>query len=124
VVSDAAGGPPDVVLMASGSEVEIAVAAAAELAVTGIRVRVVSMPCAPLFAAQDAAWRDEVLPPGVTRRIAIEAGVPDLWGRFVGPAGRVFGMTTFGESAPAKELYEHFGLTAAHLVRAATEMMR
>ncbi|MCC7330834.1 MAG: hypothetical protein IT484_11905, partial [Gammaproteobacteria bacterium] len=72
--------------------------------------------------AQDAAWQEAVLPAAVTRRIAIEAGVTDLWYRFVGPAGRVIGMHGFGESAPAKALFEHFGLTADHVVRLAREL--
>ncbi|MFO1356488.1 MAG: transketolase [Gammaproteobacteria bacterium] len=120
VLMDAAN--PDIILMASGSEVALAMAAAAQLAASGCRVRVVSMPCAPLFAAQDAAWQEAVLPAAVTRRIAIEAGVTDLWYRFVGPAGRVIGMHGFGESAPAKALFEHFGLTADHVVRLAREL--
>ncbi|CAG0940793.1 transketolase [Gammaproteobacteria bacterium] len=120
VLMDAAN--PDIILMASGSEVALAMAAAAQLAASGCRARVVSMPCAPLFAAQDAAWQEAVLPAAVTRRIAIEAGVTDLWYRFVGPAGRVIGMHGFGESAPAKALFEHFGLTADHIVRLAREL--
>ena len=114
-------GTPDIVLMASGSEVSLAMAAADKLAAQGRGVRVVSMPSLALFAAQDAAWQEQVLPARLTRRVAIEAGVPDLWYRFVGPAGRVQGMRSFGESAPAKDLFPHFGFTVDHIVRLALE---
>lgn len=122
VLSDDAGGPPDLILMASGSEVAIAMEAAGRLRKEGSRVRVVSVPCARLFEAQDAAWQEEVLPAAVGRRIAIEAGVTDLWYRHVGPGGRVLGMHSFGASAPAGALFEHFGLTADHVVRLAREI--
>ncbi len=121
VLKDA--GPADIILMASGSEMSLAMAAAAELGQRGHRARVVSMPCAPLFAAQDAAYRESVLPAAVTCRVAIEAGVPDLWYRHVGPTGRVLGMNTFGESAPAKDLFAHFGFTTDHVVKAALELL-
>ncbi len=114
-------GQPEIILMASGSEVSLAIAAADQLAARGRGVRVVSMPCVQLFAAQDRAYREAVLPPGLTRRVAIEAGVPDLWYRHVGPGGRVIGMTGFGESAPAGELFAHFGFTAEHVVKAALD---
>jgi transketolase len=116
-------GTPDIVIMASGSEVSLAAAAAAELATRGHRVRVVSMPCAQLFAAQDAAYRESVLPAAVTRRIAIEAGVPDLWYRHVGAGGRVLGISRFGESAPAKDLFAHFGFTTGNVVKTALELL-
>jgi transketolase len=98
-------------IIASGSEVELAMRAAALLAEEGVAVRVVSMPCIEVFREQDAAWRDAVLPPRVTARLAVEAGVPDSWYPFVGAAGDVVGMRRFGESAPAGELFEHFGFT-------------
>jgi len=88
------------------------------LAERGRRVRVVSMPSTSVFDAQEAAWRDAVLPPAVTRRVAIEAGVPDGWWRYVGPRGRVIGMHGFGASAPAKDLFRHFGFTSAAVVEA------
>ncbi|MCC7257994.1 MAG: transketolase [Gammaproteobacteria bacterium] len=112
-------GRPQLILMASGSEVSLAMAAAAELAAAGHGVRVVSMPCMQLFAAQDAAYREAVLPQAVTRRVAIEAGVPDLWHRHVGAHGRVIGIERFGESAPAKELFQRFGFTVDAVVQAA-----
>jgi transketolase len=108
-------GVPECVLIATGSEVALAVEAAKALAGKGRRVRVVSMPCTSLFDAQDAAYRASVLPAGV-RRVAIEAGVRDSWYRYVGTEGAVIGMDTFGASAPAKKLFEHFGLTAADVV--------
>jgi transketolase len=121
VLSD--DGRPDIILMASGSEVSLAVAAAGELGKRGHRARVVSMPCVQLFMAQDAAYRESVLPVAVTRRVAIEAGVPDLWHRHVGSTGRVIGLSRFGESAPAKELFAHFGFTADNVVKTALELL-
>ena len=103
------------VIMATGSEVALAVAAAQQLEAEGIGVRVVSMPCIEAFRAQDAAWRQEVLPPALKARLAVEAGVPDSWYPFVGDAGAVIGMQRFGESAPAPRLFEHFGFTAANV---------
>jgi transketolase len=109
--------------MTSGSEVGLAMAAAAELTNRGHRARVVSMPCAQIFAAQDGVYRESVLPAAVTRRIAIEAGVPDLWYRHVGPTGRVLGIDTFGESAPAKDLFAHFGFTVDNVVKNALDLL-
>jgi len=118
-----AGSTPECILIATGSEVALAVEAARELAGRGRRARVVSMPCTSVFDAQDAAWRDAVLPPGVTARVAIEAGVPDGWWRYVGPRGRVIGMARFGASAPAKDLFRHFGITSAAVVEAAESLL-
>ncbi|MGD8976705.1 MAG: transketolase, partial [Gammaproteobacteria bacterium] len=106
-------GDPDLILIASGSEVGLAVAAASEFAAEGQRVRVVSMPCTEVFDAQDASYRDQVLPPAVTRRVAIEAGASGLWWRYVGGQGAVVGVDRFGESAPAGEVFEKFGFTVA-----------
>ena len=103
------------IIIATGSEVALAVVAAGQLAAEGIGVRVVSMPCIEAFRAQDAAWREAVLPPTVKARLAVEAGVPDSWYPFVGDAGAVIGIERFGESAPAGELFEHFGFTVAHV---------
>jgi transketolase len=122
VLVDGAG-PPECILIATGSEVALAVEAARELAARGRRVRVVSMPCTSVFDAQDAGWRDAVLPPAVTRRVAIEAGVPDGWWRYVGPRGRVIGMTRFGASAPGKDLFRHFGFTSAAVIEAAESLL-
>jgi transketolase len=110
--------PLSVVLIATGSEVEIALAAQRELAASGIGARVVSMPSTSVFDRQDPDWQNDVLPPGVPR-IAIEAGHPDFWHKYVGLSGRVIGVARFGESAPAGKLYEHFGITAAAVVAAA-----
>ena len=117
------GGRPDCILIATGSEVALAVEAARDARERGRRVRVVSMPCTSVFDAQDAAWRDQVLPPDVTARLAIEAGVPEGWWRYVGPRGRVIGMTRFGASAPAKDLFRHFGFTSAAVVEAAESLL-
>ncbi|MFO1394399.1 MAG: transketolase [Steroidobacteraceae bacterium] len=103
-------GRPDAVLIATGSEVALAIEAAQLLASRGRKVRVVSMPCTSLFDTQPAAYRDAVLPPGVPR-VAVEAGVTDGWYRYVGTGGAVIGMHGFGASAPAKKLFEHFGFT-------------
>jgi transketolase len=125
ILREAAGGPGkvDVILMASGSEVSLAVAAADLIAAQGYGVRVVSMPCLTLFGHQDQAWQDEVLPPGVTRRVAVEAGVPESWYRWVGPAGRVVGIESFGKSAPAKDLFRHFGFTPERVSNQALELL-
>jgi transketolase len=81
------------------------------------------MPCVQLFLAQDAAWREAVLPAGVTRRLAIEAGVPDLWHRHVGPEGAVIGLSRFGESGTAKDLFAHFGFTTDNVVKHALALL-
>ena len=114
-----AGDRPDCILIATGSEVALAVEAARELASRGRKARVVSMPCTSVFDSQEAAWRDAVLPPDVGARVAIEAGVADGWWRYVGPRGRVVGMRSFGASAPGKDLFKHFGFTSAAVVEAA-----
>jgi len=112
-------GEPQVILMGTGSEVELATEAAEKLTADGIKVRVVSMPCVDLFDKQDAAYKESVLPASVTARAAIEAGATGLWYKYVGLNGAVIGMDCFGESAPAKELFEYFGITAAKLAEAA-----
>ena len=115
-----AEGPLQAVIMATGSEVGIALAAQSDLAAQGVAVRVVSMPCCERFDRQKSAWKKSVLPSDVVR-IAIEAGHPDPWRKYVGLVGEVVGIETFGASAPAPALYEHFGLTAAHLARVVVE---
>jgi transketolase len=112
VVSDMPGARAT--LLATGSEVALAVQAQAALAADGIATRVVSMPCTQRFDQQDAAWQDQVLAPALPA-VAVEAAHPDFWRKYVGRTGRVVGMTTFGESAPAQELYAHFGFTPARL---------
>jgi transketolase len=115
VLSDAAS--PRVVILATGSEVAIALAAQKALADAGVPVRVVSMACTSVFDRQDAAWRDAVLPRGLPR-VAIEAGVSDFWRKYVGLEGEVVGIDRFGESAPAGEVYKFLGVDADHLVQA------
>jgi transketolase len=110
------GGAPQCVLIATGSEIALAVEAAKALAEQGRRIRVVSMPCTDLFDAQPQQYREAVLPPGVPC-VAIEAGVRDGWWRYVGGRGAVIGMNTFGASAPAKQLFEHFGFTRDNVLR-------
>jgi transketolase len=122
VLIDAEGGEPEAVVIATGSEVAIAAEAVRALNASGHAVRLVSMPCVDLFEAQDAAWRDSVLPPRVTRRVAIEAAATGLWWKHVGSAGRVLGIDTFGASGKAPELYRHFGLTADEVQRNVLEL--
>ncbi|KPH23739.1 transketolase [Vibrio coralliilyticus] len=116
-------GKPELILIATGSEVELAVNAAAELAAEGKQVRVVSMPSTDAFDKQDAAYREAVLPSDVTARIAVEAGIADFWYKYVGFDGRIIGMTTFGESAPAGELFKMFGFTTENVVNTAKELL-
>lgn len=110
------------ILIATGSEVSLALQAQEKLAGQGVAVRVVSMPCTEVFDAQDAAWRDSVLPDGIPC-LAIEAGVTDGWYKYVGRSGRVLGIDTYGESAPAGVLFEHFGLTVERVVAIAEQML-
>jgi transketolase len=116
-------GPLDAVLIATGSEVGLAVTAAEQLTAAGRGVRVVSMPCAALFDAQEAGYREAVLPSEVLARVAVEAGHTDVWYKYVGLDGRVVGMSTYGESAPAAALYQHFGLTVDNVVAAVEEVI-
>jgi transketolase len=122
----AAAATPKAVLIATGSEIGLAMGARAELEKAGVAVSVVSMPCTSLFDAQDAAYRAAVLPPGVPR-IAIEAGVTDFWRKYVGAvdshAGAVIGIDTFGESAPAGELFRHFGFTVENVVNTVNKII-
>jgi len=111
------GSQPDAILIATGSEVGLAMAAAEQLARDGTAVRVVSMPCAELFMAQDAAYREAVLPSDVLARVAVEAGHEDYWYKFVGLDGRVVGMSDFGESAPGDALFTEFGFTVDNVVQ-------
>jgi transketolase len=110
-------GTPAVILIATGSEIALAVESAAALEQKGHRVRVVSMPSTNVFETQDIAYRDSVLPPSVQQRVAIEAAAPETWWRYVGPKGAIIGMTSFGASAPAKDLFKHFGFTVENVVK-------
>ncbi len=114
---------PELILIATGSEVELAMQAAETLAAKGKAVRVVSMPSTDVFEAQDAAYREAVLPASVTRRVAVEAGITDSWYKYVGLTGKIIGMNSFGESAPAEQLFEYFGITTAAVVAAAEELL-
>ncbi len=116
------GGEPDLILMATGSEVHLAMAAAGSLTADGLAVRVVSMPCCEVFDRQERDYREAVLPASVTRRIAIEAGATAGWGRYVGAGGAVIGLDRFGESAPAGELFEKFGFSVENVVTVARRL--
>ena len=106
-------GPPEAIVIATGSEVGVAVPAVKELQAAGKRVRLVSMPCCEMFDAQPAPYRESVLPAGVTRRVAVEAGSTQSWWRYVGSQGRVLGIESFGASGKGPELFKHFGITSA-----------
>jgi transketolase len=121
VLSDCAGAPKAAIL-ATGSEVSLALAAQKTLAEAGIPVRVVSMPCTSLFDRQDAAWRAAVLPKGLPR-VSVEAGVTDFWRKYVGLEGAAIGVDSFGESAPAGAVYKHFGVDAEHVVAAVKSVL-
>ncbi|MCH4294855.1 transketolase [Shewanella sp. 3B26] len=114
---------PELIIIATGSEVELAVKAQAELTAKGKQVRVVSMPSTDAFDKQDAAYKEAVLPASVTKRVAVEAGIADYWYKYVGLNGRIIGMTSFGESAPANQLFEMFGFTVDKVVAAAEELL-
>jgi transketolase len=123
VLRDLHEGEPRLVLLATGSEVQVALEAAELLADEGVAVRVVSMPSWERFAAQDRAYRDEVLPPSVRARVAVEAAVPQGWERWVGEAGAIVGMERFGASAPAEDLFETFGFTPGNVAAVARDVL-
>jgi transketolase len=123
VLADAPGGAPEVILIATGSEVSLAVDAHEKLLAGGIRSRVVSMPSWDIFDHQTQQYRDSVLPPSVTARVAVEQASTFGWERYAGPSGRIIGMKTFGASAPLKELQRHFGFEPDHVVAAAKELL-
>ncbi|MBD3668334.1 MAG: transketolase [Kangiella sp.] len=114
---------PELILIATGSEVELATEAAKVLTEKGKQVRVVSMPSTDVFEAQDASYKESVLPSDVPGRVAIEAGIADYWYKYVGLDGRIVGMTSFGESAPAGDLFKHFGFTVDNVVAVAEELL-
>jgi len=115
-------GEPELILIATGSEVQLALGAHEALVGEGVRSRVVSLPCWEIFDRQDQAYRDSVLPPAVTARLAIEEGSPQGWERYVGAQGRIMGMTTFGQSAPFKDVEAEFGFTADNVAKVAREV--
>ncbi len=122
ILADAPDGQPELILMGTGSEVSLCVEAYEKLSAEGVKVRVVSLPSWELFDAQDQAYRDSVLPPEVTKRVAIEAGIEQGWHKYVGTDGRFVGMTGFGASAPAGLLMQHFGFTVENLIWAAKSL--
>ena len=122
ILSEAAGGKPKALIIATGSEVEVALAAQAILADGGIAVRVVSMPCTSVFDRQEAAYRNAVLPRGIPR-VAVEAGISTTWYRYVGLDGTVVGIDRFGESGPAPELFKYFGLTGANVAQTVKDLL-
>jgi len=123
VLGDADGGKPDVILMASGSELQWAVGAYEELKAEGIKARVVSMPCWELFEEQDAGYKESVLPSSVSARVSVEMAATVGWDRYVGPKGKMIGMHTFGASAPLKELLKKFGFNTDTVVAAAKQVL-
>ena len=123
VLADADGGEPRIVLIATGSEVQLAIGARARLAEEGIGARVVSLPSWELFAEQDPAYRNRVLPPEVTARVTIEAGVSLGWERYAGAGGAIIGIDCFGASAPAGELAEPYGMTVDNVVEKARTLL-
>ncbi|MDH2454991.1 transketolase [Corynebacterium bovis] len=123
VLREASGGSPEVILLGSGSEVQLAVAAAETLEKEGVATRVVSVPCMEWFLDQDSSYRDEILPPSVTARVSVEAGIAMSWTRLVGLEGRSVSVETFGASADWKTLYREFGITAEAVVSAAHETL-
>jgi transketolase len=123
VLADTGGkGKPDVVLLATGSELYLAVAAHEKLVAEGIRSRVVSLPSFELFDEQPQDYRDQVLPPEVATRVAVEAGVEQGWEKYLGSQGAFIGMHTFGASAPFEEIYKHRGITTEAIVAKAREL--
>ena len=117
------GAAPDALIIATGSEVSLALQAAEQLAASDKNVRVVSMPSSDVFEAQDDSYKASVLPSSIGARVAVEAGVSDGWYKYVGMNGRIIGVNTFGESAPAAEVYKHFGVTVENVVKAVNEAM-
>jgi transketolase len=123
VLKDAPNGKPACILIGTGSEVQVCLDAAAKLAEQGIHARVVSMPCWDLFASQDAAYQESVLPAAITARVACEAACGFGWEKWIGPRGKFIGMTSFGASGPAPALYKHFGITADAVAAAAQSLL-
>lgn len=116
-------GLPDLIMMATGSEIALAMDTAKQLAATGVKVRVVSMPSTDVFLSQDSAWQEQVLPKAVTARIAIEAAASDGWYKFVGCHGKVIGLDRFGASAPANQVFKECGFSVEHIISVAKELL-
>ena len=124
VLREAAGGAPQLILIATGSELQLAFGAAPRLEAEGIPTRVVSLPCWELFEAQDREYRESVLPPDIRRRVAVEAGVSLGWDRWVGDEGAIVGLDHYGASAPAGDIFEHFGFTVDRVADVARRVVR
>jgi transketolase len=123
VLADPPGADPEAILIATGSDVALAVAAHEELSAEGVRSRIVSLPCWELFERQDEAYCDEVLPPALTARVSIEQASTLGWDRYVGPGGTKIGMHTFGSSAPLKDVQDKFGFTPDRVAEAVREAL-
>ena len=123
VLADLGEGDPQLILMASGSEVDLILQAGEKLTAEGIPVRLVSFPCWRLFAEQAESYRAEVLPENITARVAVEAGIAQGWERWLGSKGRFIGMDSFGASAPFNQLYKHFGITVERIVEEAKQAL-
>jgi transketolase len=123
VLADAEGDKPDVILIASGTEVPLCIEAYEKLKTEGVKARVVSLACWELFAAQDQSYRDSVLPPSIKARVAVEMASTFGWERYVGMEGKIIGMRTFGASAPLKDLLKHFGFTVDAVIAAAKDVI-
>jgi transketolase len=123
ILGDAQGGKPQVILIGTGSELSLCVSAYEKLTSEGIRARVVSMPSTDIFDMQDQSYKNSVLPPDVRARVSVEAGSVFGWERYAGLDGAIIGMTTFGASAPAKDLFKKFGFTVDHVVEAAKQVL-
>ncbi len=122
VLSDCEG-TADAIIISTGSEVGLAVDAAAQLTASGKKIRIVSMPCEDIFSDQDDAYKESVLPAAITARVAVEAGVTDAWHKYVGLNGKVIGIDRFGESAPAGDLFKYFGFTVENVVKAVEDVL-
>jgi transketolase len=123
VLADPTGGKPEVILMGTGSELGLCVAAYEKLTAEGVKARVVSMPCWELFERQDAAYKESVLPVNVTARVSVEMASTFGWDRYVGPKGKSIGMHSFGASAPLKDLVKKFGFQVENVIAAAKEVL-
>jgi len=122
VLSEAEGGAADVIIIATGSEVDLAAQAQEALKADGVKARVVSMPSTNVFDRQDQAYKDSVLTPGV-KRVSVEAGVTDFWAKYVGLEGGSVGINTFGESAKGPDLFKHFGFTVENVVKTVKDVL-
>jgi transketolase len=122
ILADAADGKPDVIIIGTGSEVSLCAAAYEKLSAEGVKVRVVSLPCWELFDEQPAEYRDTVLPPNVTSRVAVELGIKQGWEKYIGISGRFIGMSGYGASAPLEVVLPHFGMTVENIAAAAKEI--